>query len=192
MARILIVVASGAEELETLAVADILVRAGQDVVVAGAADTWFRGSRNLPMGADIALDEVLDDTFDCVYLPGGMRQAEFCRDDPRVQRLIKAQLASGRLLAIICASPIALLPQGLAKGRQLTCFPGLRATVEPAAAAWRDEAVVVDGNLITSQGPGTAIALGLRLAERLAGEEVARTVAGQMLVPWPFASAKLV
>jgi 4-methyl-5(b-hydroxyethyl)-thiazole monophosphate biosynthesis len=82
---------------------------------------------------------------------------------------------------VICAAPIALVPRGLCRGRRLTSFPGVRAQVEPHCAAWLDQAVVVDGNLITSQSAGTAMALGLELARMIAGVDVASKVAQDML-----------
>ncbi|MFW5845085.1 MAG: DJ-1 family glyoxalase III [Planctomycetota bacterium] len=186
MARVLVIVAEGAEETELMTVADTLVRCDQEVVLAAGGDLHMRGSRMLPLCADRPLDEAARETWDCIYLPGGAKQAEFCVQDQRVQTLIREQLGSERLLAIICASPQALLPQDLARDRRLTCYPGLRDRVEPGAREWVDAAVVEDGNLITSQGPGTAAAMGLAIGRRLAGETVAKGVAGQMLVPWPF------
>ncbi|MFW5830245.1 MAG: DJ-1 family glyoxalase III [Planctomycetota bacterium] len=186
MARVLIIVAAGAEETETMTVADILARAGQEVVIAGAKETRFPGSRQLPMAADTTLDAVDPDSFDLIFLPGGMPQAENCRDDARIQAIIARRLQDERPLAIMCASPMALLPNHLARGRRLTCFPALRDQLEAGGALWQDQAVVHDGCLITSQGPGTAMDLGLYLAEQLAGAAQAREIADQMLVPYPF------
>jgi 4-methyl-5(b-hydroxyethyl)-thiazole monophosphate biosynthesis len=182
MGSVLVILAPGAEEIEAMTVPDVLVRAGQQVLVASTADTpVVRGSRGLPLAAHTLLDVVLERTFDLIYLPGGMGSATTCRDDARVQALAAAQLAAGRLLAVICAASIALVPRGLAAGRRLTSYPGVRAQVEPHAAAWLDQAVVTDGNLITSQGPGTALALGLHLAHILAGTDVATKVGKDMI-----------
>jgi 4-methyl-5(b-hydroxyethyl)-thiazole monophosphate biosynthesis len=182
MGSVLVVLAPGAEEIEAVSVPDVLVRAGQQVLIASTADIpLVRGSRGLPLAAHTLLDLALDRTFDLLYLPGGMGSATVCRDDPRIQALAAAQLASGRLLAVICAAPIALVPRGLAKGRRLTSYPGVRAQVEPHAAAWLDQPVVADGNLITSQGPGTALALALHLAHILAGPDVATKVGKDMI-----------
>ncbi|HEX3135318.1 MAG TPA: DJ-1/PfpI family protein, partial [Planctomycetota bacterium] len=82
---------------------------------------------------------------------------------------------------VICAAFIALVLRGLCRGRRLTSYPGVRAQVEPYCAAWLDQRVVVDGNLITSQGPGTSLALGLELARMMAGADVASKVAQDML-----------
>ncbi len=186
MASVLVVLAPGAEEIETVTVADVLVRAGQQVLVASAGDTTVvKGSRGLVLGAHAMLDMVTERAFDLVYLPGGMGSATTCRDDQRIQGLAERQLAAGRLLGVICAAPIALVPRALAKGRRLTSFPGVRAQVEPHAAEWLDQPVVVDGNLVTSQGPGTAMAFALRLAVLLAGSDVATKVAKDMMAAAP-------
>ncbi len=184
MGDILVVLAPGAEEIETITVADILVRAKQRVTVAStAAVPVVAGSRGIPLAAHSLLDAVLDRDYACVYLPGGMGSATTCRDDPRIQDLAERQLAAGRLLAVICACPIALVPRRLCAGRTLTSFPGVRAQVEPHARAWRDQPVVIDGNLVTSQGAGTALALALALARLLAGDDVARQIAQDIVAP---------
>jgi DJ-1 family protein len=183
MAKVLIILAPGAEEIETITVADVLVRAGQEVTVASVLDVpVVQGSRGIPLAAHTLLDRVAHDTFDLVYVPGGGGGAEYCTNDSRVQDLIERQLSSQNTLAIMCASPTALVPRGLAKGRTLTCYPGMRARVEPHAGKWVDQAVVADGNLMTSQGPGTAMQFALALAKHLAGQAVADRVAKDMLV----------
>jgi DJ-1 family protein len=189
VATCLVVLAPGAEEIETLAVADILVRAGAEVrVAATGSELVVAGSRGLPLAAHATLASVAAQQWDLVYMPGGKGSAAICCADERVQDLISAQLAGGRLLATICASVTALVPRRLAARAAVTSYPGVRAEVEPYVAAWLDQAVVEDGALVTSQGPGTAIALGLTLARRLAGPDVAASVAAAMLVS-PLAAA---
>ena len=182
MALALVIVAPGAEEIETIAVADVLVRGGHAVTMAStSALTTVLGSRGLPLTAHTRYDDVAHLTYDVVYLPGGKGSAEICRDDQRIQDLAERQLTSGRLLAVICAAPIALVPRRLCAGRRVTSFPGVRSEVEPHCAAWIDERVVIDGNLITSQGAGTAIELGLMLVELLSTPAAANQVANLML-----------
>lgn len=182
MATILVVLAPGAEEIEAVTIPDVLVRAGQTVTVASTADVpVVKGSRGIPLAAHTLFDLVRHQTFDVVYLPGGGGSAATHRDDARIQDLAEAQLKAGRTLAVICAAPIALVPRALCKGRRLTSYPGVRAQVEPHCAAWLDQRVVVDGNLITSQGPGTSLELGLELARLTAGADVASKVAQDML-----------
>jgi DJ-1 family protein len=184
MAEVLVVLAPGAEEIETVTVADILVRARQRVTVATTtAVPMVAGSRGIPLAGHALLDAVLDRPWDLVYLPGGMGSATVCRDDQRVQDLAERQLAAGRLLGVICACPIALVPRGLARGRALTSHPSVRAQVEPHARAWLDRPVVGDGPLVTSQGAGTALALALALARLLAGDDAARQIAQDIVAP---------
>jgi 4-methyl-5(b-hydroxyethyl)-thiazole monophosphate biosynthesis len=191
MSSVLVVLAPGAEEIEAITVADVLVRAGARVVVASTTpELVVAGSRGIPLAAHTKLDQVRHQTFDVVYLPGGGGSAACCRDDPRIQDLAEAQLRSGRLLAVICAAPISLVPRKLCAGRRVTSFPGVRAQVEPHAAAWIDQPVVVDGNLVTSQGAGTAMACALTLAGLLAGSGVACQVARDMLYPEPASRAE--
>lgn len=179
-----IVLAPGAEEIETIAVADLLVRGGIEVQLASAVDLpVVRGSRGIPLCAHTSLAAVAGRDFDLVYLPGGKGSSEFCRDDAAVQDLAERQFRSGRWLAAICACPIALVPRRLCAGRRVTSFPAARAAVEPHAAAWLDQPVVVDGNLVTSQSAGTALHLGLALVRLLAGEPAARAVAQAIVIP---------
>jgi DJ-1 family protein len=182
MASVLIILADGAEEIETLAAADVLVRGGHQVTVASAsATTVVEGSRGLPLAAHTRLAEVADRSFDVLYLPGGKRCAEICRDDARIQDLAERQLRQQRILATICSAALALVPRQLCAGRRITSFPAVRPLVEPHCAAWLDQAVVDDGTLITSQGAGTTIDLGLALVARLSDAATADGVARQML-----------
>lgn len=186
MARILVVLPPGAEEIEAVTVGDVLVRAGVEVVIASTTNALVVvGSRGIPLGAHTLLDQVLNERFDLVYLPGGKGSAATCRDDPRIQDLAAGQLRSGRLLGVICAAPIALVPRKLCSGRRITSFPGVRSVVEPHALAWIDQPVVVDGTLITSQGPGTAMAFALHCASLLASSDIASQVAQDMLYTVP-------
>ena len=182
MATALIILAPGAEEIETITVADVLARAGHAVTIARVGDTTVvNGSRGLPLAAHTRYGEVADRTYDLVYLPGGKGSAEVCRDDPRIQGLAARQLSSGRWLAVICASPLALVPGKLCAGRRITSFPGVRAELEPYCAAWLEQPVVVDGNLVTSQGAGTALALAFTLVELLGDRAAAAQVATAMI-----------
>jgi len=182
MPQVCVVLAPGAEETETVAVADVLVRCGCQVQIAALAAAQVDGSRGIPLGSHCPLEEVDQTQIDCLYLPGGMGSAERCRDDARVQRLIAERLVAERLLAIICASPIALLPGDHARGRRLTSHPSVKDQLVGGGADWVDERVVQDGCLWTSQGPGTAIEFGLALGGALGDAETAAAVADAMRV----------
>ncbi len=182
MSTVLVILAPGAEEIETITVPDVLVRAGHQVTIASlTALTVVEGSRGLPLAAHTRLADVIGRTFDLVYLPGGMGSAEACSTDERVQDLAQQQLAAGRWLAVICAAPLALVPRQLCAGRRLTSHPATRTALEPHCAAWLDQPVVIDGPLVTSQGAGTALELALTLVELLGTRAAADQVAAAMV-----------
>ena len=182
----LILLAPGAEEIEFITIPDLLVRAGHRITIAALTEVpMVRGSRGLPLAAHTTLDRLTPQEWDLIYLPGGMGSATACRDDLRVQDLAERQLAAGRLLAVICACPIALIPRKLAQGRRITSFPGVRSELESHGAVWIDAPVVQDGSLITSQSAGTAMALALTLVGLLGGPDQARAVAASILSPLP-------
>jgi 4-methyl-5(b-hydroxyethyl)-thiazole monophosphate biosynthesis len=192
-ARILISVPDGAEEIETIMVADLAVRAGCAVTLAGHQSTTPTGSRGLPMRCDTLFADAAEQRWDAVYFPGGLPAAEFHRDNPTVQNLLRDRLAAQQLTAIICASPMALMPGGLCHNRRLTSYPSLKEDLQKQGAHWLDEPVIRDGPLLTSQGPGTAAELGLALAALLTDASNAATIASAALMTeaWRAAQAAL-
>jgi 4-methyl-5(b-hydroxyethyl)-thiazole monophosphate biosynthesis len=113
-----------------------------------------------------------------IVLPGGMPGAEHLRDSKELIEMLNEQAASGRLYAAICASPaVALKPHGLLENKKATCYPSLLSELDNPEQA----KVVVDGNCITSQGPGTALEFSLKLIELLFDKEKSREVAKAML-----------
>lgn len=176
--RVLVAIADGSEELEAVTVIDVLRRAGAEVTVASVADEQITASRGVKLVADAVIGDCVGKTYDLIVLPGGMPGAENLRDSRELAEMLKVQAKSGRYYAAICASPaVALQPYGLLEGKKATCYPSLASKL-----GQRQEArVVVDGNCITSQGPGTALEFGLKLAELLFGREKAQQVAEAML-----------
>jgi 4-methyl-5(b-hydroxyethyl)-thiazole monophosphate biosynthesis len=186
--RALVPIADGTEEIEAVCIIDVLRRAGVEVVVAGVgaagaptATLTFIASRGVRLSADLALEEAVGVVYDAIVLPGGLPGAEHLRDSALLATMLADQDRSGRLVAAICAAPVVVLQaQGLVRGRGATCFPGLRDRLEPGS--FRDSDIVRDGNLLTSRGPGTAIAFALAIVEHLCGRAKRDTVAAQLLV----------
>jgi len=179
--KTLIPIADGTEELEAVTLIDVLRRAGLNVTVASVGSLQVTASRGVNLTADCTLDACKDRTFDLIALPGGLPGAEHLRDCVLLIDMLKAQKAAGRLYAAICASPaVVLAPHGLLDGKHATCYPSCADQLPDAAKA--SQRVVVDGNCITSQGPGTAIEFALELIRQLAGDPAARQVAQAMLV----------
>ena len=115
-----------------------------------------------------------------IVLPGGLPGAEHLRDCPILIDLLQEQCKAGRLVAAICASPaVVLAPHGLLKGKKATCYPGFDSQLPDPSKA--HERVVRDGNCITSQGPGTALAFALTLVECLHGSDQSKAIAQQTL-----------
>lgn len=170
MPRVLVPLAQGCEELEAVTVIDILRRAGVEVVTAGLTPGPVRASRGVVILPDTTLDAVLAESFDMVVLPGGKEGAERLGEDPRVSELLQRMAAEGRFVAAICAAPAVLAQAGLLEGRQATAFPGILDRVP--GLMHRAEAVVRDGTIVTSRGPGTALDFALELVRILKGDTV--------------------
>lgn len=177
-----VLVAEGSEEIETLAPADILARAGVGVVVASTTGIEMTGSRGLPLRADRLVGALRSELFDAVVVPGGNEGARNIAASPPALQLIRNHADAGRLIAAICAAPAVVLgPMGLLDGKRATGYPTTLGLF-PESATYVDAPTAEDCDLITGQGPGSAIAFGLAVAKRLAGAEAAERVAEEMLV----------
>ena len=171
MARVLVPLAQGCEELEAVTVIDLLRRAGIEVVTAGLDNKPVRASRNTCLIPDTTLDEVEDQDFDMVVLPGGMPGADHLNNDPRVHGILKNAASKNRFTAAICAAPKVLASAGLLNGKQATSYPGYLDPDSVPGMTYREDPVVQDGKVITSRGPGTAMDFALTLVEALVGRK---------------------
>jgi len=169
MARVLVPLAPGCEELEAVTIIDLLRRAGVEVITAGLDDGLVRCSRGTVLMPDTTLDAVLDQSFDMIVLPGGLPGADHLNDDPRIQRLLRDMAEQGRFTAAICAAPKVLASAGLLDGREATAYPGVLVAAEQPSIQVLDRPVVRDGQVITSRGPGTAMDFALELIDALEG-----------------------
>jgi 4-methyl-5(b-hydroxyethyl)-thiazole monophosphate biosynthesis len=174
MKKIAVLLAEGFEEVEAVTPIDFLRRGGVEVVTAGVGGTTVTGAHGVPFTADALLQDVPAE-LDGVVIPGGMPGAANIAKSAVAVELVKKLFAAGKLVAAICAAPgVVLGPNGFLKGRRFTCYPGYEKDVP--GAFFSEDRVVVDGNLITSRGPGTAAEFALALVERLAGKEAAGKV----------------
>ena len=166
---VLVLLAPGFEELEAVAVIDILRRAGFEVVSAGTVPGPISAARGVVIVPDMTLNDVAERTFDLIVLPGGLEGTENLAKDTRVIELLRKQLESQRAVGAICAAPTVLDRHGLALGKTVTCHPTCRKAMQNARLS--EDRVVRDGLLMTSQGPGTAVEFALRLVELLGGKD---------------------
>lgn len=185
-ASALICLAPGSEEMEAVTTIDLLVRGGIAVTTASVASDGERVitcSRGVKLLADAPLVEEADGDYDVIVLPGGLKGAECMRDNPLLVETVRQFHLSGRIVAAICAAAgTVLVPHEIFPIGNMTGFPGLKETIPEAQ--WQDKRVVWDPrvNLLTSQGPGTAIDFGLKIIDLLVGREKAHDVASQLVM----------
>ena len=183
MARVLVPLAEGCEELEAVTVIDLLRRAGVEVVTAGLGEGPVRASRGVVLLPDRTLDEILGDEFDMIVLPGGLPGADHLDADPRIHTLLQRMAEQDRYTAAICAAPKVLLSAGLLDGHKATAYPGVIDGQLTAGAQLLSDAVVSDGRVVTSRGPGTAMDFALTLIEHLLGPEQRKAVEEPLMRP---------
>jgi len=181
MARACVLLAEGFEEIEAITIADVLRRAGVEAVLVGVAGTPVRGAHAIQVAADALLSDAAAEDWDAVILPGGMPGSKNLADSAPVRALLREQHGRGRRVAAICAAPIALSAAGVLEGKRATCYPGFEKELRGASLETR--AVVVDGNVTTSRGPGTAFEFALELVSQLVGGKAAEDLRSGMLVP---------
>ncbi|HUV03336.1 MAG TPA: DJ-1 family glyoxalase III [Desulfobacteria bacterium] len=174
MVKVVLFLASGFEEIEAMSIVDTLRRAGVEVVVAGLQEGATEGSRGVNVIPNRSIDEIALEEFAAVILPGGSPGYINLGRDRRVLDLVTRAFEEGRIVAAICGAPTVLADLGILKGKKATVCPGKEA--ELTGAEFVNERVVVDGAVVTSQGPGTAIEFGITLIELLVGKQRAQEV----------------
>lgn len=180
MTRVLIPVANGSEEMETIIVVDVLRRAGWDVVLAGIEGPGpITASRNVKLIPDEQWERLDLSTFDMLVLPGGAGGTEALCANDGVQEALRIFDIEELWIGAICAAPLALHKAGVLRKRAFTCYPGTEEKMKRNDRS--DEPVVIDGHIVTSQGPGTAIAFALKLIELVDGANAAKGVASGMI-----------
>lgn len=171
MSHVLVLLAQGCEELEAITVIDLLVRAGVDVCRCGLDEKPVTASRGTVILPDTSIDKIAEQSFDMIVLPGGLPGADHLRDHPLVQQLLKAHAVDNRYIGAICAAPKALAKAGLLSNKTATSYPGVLEALNDSSIHISHKATVIDGNIITSRGPGTAIDFALTLIELLVDKD---------------------
>ncbi len=170
MSTAVIPLASGCEELEAVTVIDLLRRAGFDVTTAGLDDGPVTASRKTVLIPDTTLDAIQSKTFDLIALPGGLPGAAALAESPNLEKMLVDQHKRSGWIGAICAAPRVLAVHGMLAGRRATAFPGALDEFSGQMGTISDAPLVVDGHLVTSRGPGTAMDFALKLIELLDGE----------------------
>lgn len=169
--NILIPLTDGFEEIEMITPLDVLRRAGFNVVTAGIPNTMLTGANGTRITTDKKLDDLEADDFDALILVGGPGYKNL-GNSSKVLSMVKDFNSKNKTIAAICMAPSILTKAGILDDRKATIYPGREREVPRP----RGEKVVVDGNIITSQAPGTAMEFSLRIVELLGGKEKANEI----------------
>ncbi|MEM3737112.1 MAG: DJ-1/PfpI family protein [Candidatus Bathyarchaeia archaeon] len=182
MVKVLVFFAPGFEEIEASTIVDILRRCNVEVTMVGLKPDIVEGSHGIGFKVDKSIEEVSVKDFDAVICPGGSPGYENLRKDQRVLNMIKEAFAANKLVAAICASPAVLSDAGILEGKYCTIYPGMEGELKKGGGKPRKGSVVVDGNIVTSKGPATALPFALKIAEKLVGKEAADKVGRETLI----------
>ena len=169
MKPVLVLMAPGYEEIELIAPIDILRRLEIPVVTAGVKSRSVEAAHGITTMAEMLMVDVNPEDYCGIILPGGPA-SWLLRDTPGVLSLVRAMHKEGKLVAAICAAPIALESAGVLEGRRVTCYPGVEGDLKSAAEVLAEPAVT-DGMLVTGRGPGAALEFGFALGAALGKAE---------------------
>lgn len=177
MKKVMVPLANGFEEIEALTIVDVLRRIGIEVDTVGVVSSMITGSHGIRVMTDRKLAEVKEEDYDAIVLPGGDPGYKNLARTSKLIEILKKMNSQGKLVAAICASPSILAKAGILEGKRATIYPGM----EKELPYPRDDRVVIDGNVITSQGPGTAIEFALAIVEALVGKNKALMLKRQLV-----------
>ena len=175
-----VLLAEGFEEVEALTPVDLLRRAGVETRLVGVTGATVCGARGINVVTDLSMDEVDLAKADMLVLPGGMPGTKHLDEHRGLCEKLTAFAHAGKWIAAICAAPMVLGRLGLLEGRHATIYPGMESYL--IGAVCEKQAVIRDGNLITLQGPGTAMLFALALVEAICSGEVHRQIADELIL----------
>ncbi|HHD80973.1 MAG TPA: DJ-1/PfpI family protein [Campylobacterales bacterium] len=184
MAKVLLPLAKGFEEVEAVSLIDVMRRGGIEVSVAYLDDEFktdlVLGANGISIKADIPIQTVIAEDFDMIVLPGGWGGTYALAENPKVQSLLKEFKSQDKVVGAICAAPYALKTAGVL-GDNYTCYPSVEEEIKQDGYR-SDKKVVIDSNIMTSRGPGTALCFGLDIVKRLVGVDSYQAVKDGMLL----------
>ncbi|MFW5976652.1 MAG: DJ-1 family glyoxalase III [Bacillota bacterium] len=180
MAKIMIPLADGLEEIEAISNIDVLRRAGIEVITASIGNNLeVNGDHGIIIMADDNIDNIKSEEIDGIILPGGMPGAENLKNNENLIKLIQKVNKKNGLIAAICAAPIVLEAAGVIQNKNATSYPGFDEQMK--SCNYQEKRVVKDGNIITGRGPGVALEFALKIVEYLLSKGKAREIKENML-----------
>jgi protease I len=169
--RIAMLIAKDFEDAEAIDPKQYLEARGAQVTTIGVAKETYPGKKGASLAADTTFAEVQPADFDALVIPGGGAPENLRIDDDAVA-FTREFVASGKPVASICHGPQLLISAEVLRGRTVTCVKKIRDDVKNAGAHYIDEALVVDGNLITSRTPADLPRFNDAIARATAGAPV--------------------
>lgn len=183
MIKVLVPIADGIEELETIGITDMLDRAGAIVTTASVNEIIITASHKTKIIADKLIADCVDEEYDLIVCPGGLPGAEHLRDNRDLTKMLIKQAEAGKWFGAICASPVYVLHHHhLIQNKKATVYPSLAAQLPNTEAI--SQRVVIDKNCITAQGAGVVMEFGLQLINILFGADKAEKIKRSMLIKY--------
>ncbi|MBE6317864.1 MAG: DJ-1/PfpI family protein [Bacteroidales bacterium] len=181
MKRSLLFLADGFEEIEALTVVDVMRRAGMDVKTVSIKDSHkVIGAHGITVEADMLIAEADMENVEWMITPGGMPGSTHLSNCETLSRALRKHHSAGGKIAAICAAPaVVLYPLGILDGKEATCYPGFES--ECKNAVMRDASIITSEELITANGPATALRFALAIVANSMGEGIAQEVGSGML-----------
>ena len=175
-----VLLAEGFEEVEAITIVDVLRRAQIEVTTVGIGSKTITGTHGIPVVADMCSCEAKEEGLDMVILPGGMPGTTNLGESEKVAQYVDYCVKNDKYVCAICAAPMVLGKLGVLEGKNAVCYPGCEGGLTGANIV--KEAVVVDGKVVTSMGPGTATEFALKIVELVKGKAVSDQVRSDMLL----------
>lgn len=175
--KVMVPLADGFEEIEALTVVDVLRRAGVEVDTVGIVGATITGASGIRVMVDKRLPEIDPRKYDAIVLPGG-RAYQTLMKTSKITEVLKEFDSKQKTIGAICAAPAILASLGILEEKRATIYPGM----EKHLAYPRGNRVVVDGHIITSQGPGTALEFSLALVKKLVGDAAVAKLKKELVV----------
>ncbi|KAI8583577.1 hypothetical protein K450DRAFT_221782 [Umbelopsis ramanniana AG] len=186
--KALVLLADGTEEMEFVIPVDVLRRAEITVTTAGVGlknGTYAECSRGVKILPDVEAEHIgiswNQDDFDAIIIPGGAGGAKVLSESVLVQKLVSSFYENQKIVAFICAGTLVAKSAGVPEGHKVTSHPSVKDQLEDVYK-YSEDRVVVDQNVITSRGPGTAFLFALTIVEQLVGKQVVDKISPPMIL----------
>ena len=177
MPKVLVPLADGFEDIEAITIIDVLRRAGIEVETAGIMGSMVTSTSGVRIHTESRIIDMQVLKHDGIVIPGGTRNVDALKKSESVKKIVRLLADNGKMIAAICAGPLVLSEIGILNDKKATIYPGLEKSLDRP----RDDRVVVDGNIITSQGPGTAMEFALSIVQYLMGKSAATKLRKELI-----------